>query len=209
MKSSILRAGAALACAVSLVSCGGGNTGTLYLAGTFEGVTVDGLILQNNGGSDLVIPGVAGGKGNFTFKDLVPNDSIYNVTVKKTNGVENRPPNTESCTLIDNSGNTGLYGATRIQVRCIIRTHALAGNIAGLGADTVVLINGLNQVAVQGTGASTLPFTMASVSEGNPYGISVLTQPAGKTCTVTNGIGTMGTTDVGNVAVACTANAGT
>ncbi|RZA07674.1 MAG: hypothetical protein EOP02_37215 [Proteobacteria bacterium] len=209
MKSSILRTGLALACAVSLASCGGGNTGTLYLAGSFEGVTVDGLILQNNGGADLAIPGVASGKGTFQFKDLVPSDSIYNVAVKKTNGVENRPSNTDSCTVTFGSGNTGLYSVNSVYVKCVIRTHGLSGNVSGLGTDSVVLINGVNQVAVTGTGANSVPFTMAPVSEGYPYGITVLTQPAGKTCTVTNGVGTLGTADVGNVTVACLANAGT
>lgn len=210
MMRSILRTTVALACAVSLASCGGGNTGTLYLAGQFSGVTLDGLTLQNNGGADLAIAGVAGGQGTFQFKDLVPSDSIYNVTIKKdANGKEILPANVQSCSLSGNSGNTGLYSVGSVILTCTIKTHALTGKITGLGTGTVVLINGANQVSVTGTGLDETPLTMAPVSEGFPYGITVLTQPAGKTCSVTNGVATMGTADATNVVVACAANAGT
>lgn len=213
MKSSILRTGLALACAASLASCGGGNTGTLYLAGKFSGVTLDGLTLQNNGGADLAITGVTGGSGSFQFKNLVPSDSIYNVTVKKdANGKDILPTNVESCKVTNGSGNTGLYSVGTVVVTCIIKTHALTGKVTGLDTDKekVVLINGSNQVTVTGTGPGVpLDLTMAPVSEGYPYGITVLTQPTGKTCTVTNGVGTMGTANIDTVGVACAANAGT
>jgi hypothetical protein len=210
MMRSILRTTVALACAVSLASCGGGNTGTLYLAGTYSGVTVDGLTLQNNGGADLAIPGIVGGSGSFQFKDLVPSDSIYNVTIKKdANGKEILPSNVESCTVTGGSGNTGLYSVGTVVLTCIIKTHTLTGKITGLGTGTLVVVNGSNQVSVTGTGLAETPLTMAPVSEAYPYGITVLTQPAGKTCTVVNGVGTMGTTNIDSILVTCTANAGT
>jgi hypothetical protein len=211
MMRSILRTSVALACAVSLASCGGGNTGTLYLAGTYTGVTVDGLTLQNNGGADLAIPGIAGGSGSFQFKDLVPSDSIYNVTIKKdANGKEILPSNVESCTVTNGSGNTGLYSVGSVLLACTIKTHALTGKVTGLGTGTVVVINGANQVSVTGTGDGVvMDLTMAPVSEAYPYGITVLTQPTGKTCTVVNGVGTMGTANIDTVRVNCAANAGT
>jgi hypothetical protein len=41
------------------------------------------------------------------------------------------------------------------------------------------------------------------IGDGFAYGVTVLTQPAGLTCTVQNGVGKMGTTNVSNVAVNC------
>lgn len=194
MKNSILRAGVALACAASLASCGGGNSGTLYLAGTVTGVTLDGLVLQNNGGSDLA---VAAGATYFQFKDLVPSDSIYNVTVKS------RPSNTEKCDVINGKGNTGLYSVSSVVVACVITTHSLAGTVTGLGTHTgLILANGSNQVAITADG----DFTMARVSLGYPYGITVLRQPDNATCTVANGVGTIAG-DVANVKVTCVATA--
>lgn len=205
MKSSILRTVVALACAASLASCGGGNSGTLYLAGTFSGVTVDGLVLQNNGGADLAITGVAGGSGEFRFKDLVPSDSVYNVQIKQTDGKLAIPPNVETCKLTNNTGNTGLYSVTAVTVTCIIRTHALGGIVTGLGSSPgLILINGSNQVPVPpAADGGNVALTMARVSEDYPYGVTVLMQPTGKTCTVTNGVGKMGTVDISNIAVAC------
>jgi hypothetical protein len=189
MKSSILRTGVALACAVSLASCGGGNTGTLYLAGSVSGITLDGLVLQNNGGADLA---VAAGSTSFQFKDLVPSDSIYNVTVKSF------PTNVQSCSVANGSGNTGLYSVSTVVVTCIIFTHKLTGTVTGLGASTdLILVNGSDQVQVApAASGGDVGFAMAPVSQGYPYGITVLKQPSGKTCTITRGIGTMGTIDI-------------
>jgi len=196
MNNSILRAGVALACAASLAACGGGNTGTLYLAGTVSGVTQDGLVLQNNGGSDLV---VAAGATSFQFKDLVPSDSIYNVTIKD-NGAA-RPANTESCSVKNGSGNTGLYSVNSVQVVCVITTHPLTGTVTGVtGKPGLILANGPNQVPVTTDGV----FEMARVSLGYAYGVTVLQQPTGATCTVANGVGTIAG-PVSNVAVTCVA----
>jgi hypothetical protein len=194
MKSSILRTTVALACAASLASCGGGNTGTLYLAGTVSGINQAGLVLQNNGGSDLT---VAAGATTFQFTDLVPTDSIYNVTVKS------HPANVDHCDVLYGTGNVGLYSVSTVQVVCVIFTHVLGGTVTGLAAnDQLVLINGSDKVTVNGPATS---FTMAPVSEGYPYGITVFSQPAGKTCTVGNGVG-IETADYTGVAVTCTPN---
>ena len=194
MKSSILRTGLALACAVSLASCGGGNTGTLYLAGSVSGVTQDGLVLQNNGGNDLVVPA---GATSFQFKDLVPTDSVFNVTVKSS------PPNVQSaCTASNNTGNTGLYSVTSVVITCIIKTHLLGGTVNGLTAEGLVLINGSDRVTVP---ANATTFAMAPVSESYPYGITVFQQPTGLTCSVANGVGTE-TADFNGVVVSCKPN---
>jgi hypothetical protein len=195
MKSSILRTCVALACAVSLSSCGGGNTGTLVLGGYVSGVTVAGLVLQNNGGSDLA---VAAGSTTFTFTDLVPTDAIYNVTVKSS------PSNVEApCTVTNGSGNTGVYSVTTVVVTCIIQTHALTGTVSGLTTDGLILLNGSDKVTVA---ANATTFAMAPVSQGYPYGITVYQQPTGLTCAVANGVGTQGTVDTTGVAVTCTPN---
>jgi hypothetical protein len=196
MKSSILRTGLALACAVSLASCGGGNTGTLVLGGYISGVTMPGLVLQNNGGSDLAI---AAGATSFQFTDLVPTDAIYNVTVK----AGTIPSNVQSCSVTNGSGNTGVYSVTSVTVTCIIFTHALGGSVSGLTTDGLVLLNGTDKVTVPANATS---FAMAPVSQGYPFGITVYQQPAGLTCSIANGVGTQGTTDNNGVAVTCTPN---
>jgi len=51
---------------------------------------------------------------------------------------------------------------------------------------------------------ATTGFTFGvKVQFGDTYGVTVLSNPAGLSCTVANGAGTMGDTDVSNIAVTC------
>ena len=191
MKSSYLRAGAALACALVLSACGGGD-GDLVVGGSFVGVTKPGLVLQNNGGSDLAIPPTANGSGQFYFPDLVETDDSYNVTVKSI------PSNAQECKAVQNTGKVA-FNINTVGIICTIKTHELKGTVSGLTGN-LVLVNGSDRVTVA-PGATT--FTMAKVNEDAPYGVAVLTQPDNQTCTVANGSGTVGANDITNVAVTC------
>ncbi|HWJ95768.1 MAG TPA: hypothetical protein VNT33_13645 [Telluria sp.] len=193
MKNSYLGA-AMLACALGLSACGG-SSGELLLGGQVFGVTKDGLVLQNNGGSDLNIPANA---STFYFKDLIGVDSTYNVTVKSI------PDNATKCEVANATGRSA-FNVQNVYVTCTLKTHALGGSITGLGNATgLVLVNGSNRVDVP---AGATSFSMAAVGEDSPYGITILTQPAGKSCTITNNVGTMLKADITNVAVNCV-NAG-
>ena len=192
MKSSYLRAGAALACALALSACGGGD-GDLYIAGSFAGVTKPGLVLQNNGGSDLPIDPTSVGTGQFMFPDLVETDSSYNITVKTP------PSNAEKCDVLNGSGKMA-FSISNVYVNCTIRQHELKGTVTGLTGNNLVLVNGSDRVAVP---AGATSFAMAKVNEDAPYGIIILTQPDNQTCTVANGTGTVGPNDITNVSVTC------
>ncbi|MFN3789162.1 hypothetical protein [Massilia sp.] len=192
MKSSYLRAGAALACALALSACGGGD-GDRVISGSFSGVTRPGLVLQNNGGSDLVINPTNDGSGRFYFPDMVETDSDYNVTAKSF------PSNAETCKVTNGKGKVAIDINT-IYVECTIRQHELKGTVNGLTGNNLVLVNGSDRVAVP---AGATSFTMAKVNEDAPYGVAVLTQPDNQTCTVANGSGTVGQAAITNVTVNC------
>jgi len=191
MKSSTLLAGSALACALALSGCGGSD-GDLFVGGTFVGVTKAGLVLQNNGGSDLVIEPTNNGSGSFAFSQLVETDSSYNVTVKSI------PSNASKCEPFYNTGKVA-FNITTVQIVCTIRQHELKGSISGL-TGTLELVNGTDKVTVA-PGATS--FAMTKINEDAPYTVAVLTQPANQTCTVANGSGTMGSSDVTNITVTC------
>lgn len=194
MKSSYLRAGAALACALTLSACGGSD-GNMLLGGQFAGVTKSGLVLTNNGGSDLVINPTSTGSGEFYFPGLVDTDDSYNVQVKPGS----LPSNAEKCEAFYNTGRV-VYDVVSIRIICTLKKHELKGTISGLTGANLVLVNGSDKVAVP---AGATSFTMTKVDEDAPYGVTVLTQPDNQTCTVANGSGTMGANDVTNVAVTC------
>lgn len=189
MKSLTLRSSVALACALSLAACGGGG-GNLLLSGSVFGVNKDGLVLQNNGGTPLPIPA---GSSTFAFPTLISNDEDFNVTIQSS-------PSNAVCTATNNKGKSGAYNITSIVIDCIINTYDLGGNISG-DATGLVLVNGADRLAIT---AGQTSFKMTKVADGAPFGVAVLTQPtSGRTCSVQNGVGTMGAAAVANIQVNC------
>jgi hypothetical protein len=81
------------------------------------------------------------------------------------------------------------------------RFHTLGGTISGLTRTGLVLANGANIVSVA---ANTTSFTLpTSVAYADGYGVTVATQPAGLSCIVSNGSGSMPASDVTSVKVKC------
>ena len=204
MKSSILRAGVvALACALGLSACGGGS-GDLYLAGAVVNVTADGLVLQNNGGDDTA---VVAPYTSFQFGNRVSTDDQFNITVRKI------PDNADSCVVNNGKARANYYTIGQISVTCTIKQHALKADIVNLKGSGLVIVNGSDRQEVQPnttseSGPQTTSVQMAKVNQDGVYGVTVLTQPAGQTCTVSggsngNGTGTMGATETTTVTVTC------
>ena len=84
-------------------------------------------------------------------------------------------------------------------------THTVGGVISGLiGTGLVLQINGGDNLAVAGPGGFTFARGLAS---GDAYSVTVATQPTApaQNCVVTNNSGAVGTTNVINVTVKCTA----
>jgi hypothetical protein len=205
MKSSILRAGVvALACALGLSACGGGS-GDLSLIGPVTGVSQDGLVLQNNGGNDT---NVVAPYTSFSFSNRVSTDDQFNITVK------DKPKNAEACVVTNGKARANYFTIGQISVACTIKQHALTANIVGLTGSGLVIVNGADR---QDVSKEMTSVDMAKVNEGGAYGVTVLTQPAGQTCTVTggyidpnkpndkgNGTGIMGSDEETKVTVTCT-----
>jgi len=79
-------------------------------------------------------------------------------------------------------------------------SFSIGGSVSGLLASGLVLQNSGNTVAVSANG----PFRFTTgVASGATYAVTVLTQPSGQFCTVTNGTGTVGTANIAGVAVVC------
>src|SRR5450631_4406743 len=85
-------------------------------------------------------------------------------------------------------------------------TYTVSGTVTGLaGTGLVLRDNGGDDLAAAADGAIVFPTKIAS---GATYSVTVFTQPTSpaQTCAVTHGSGTMGSSDVTNVAVSCTLN---
>ncbi|MGZ8290104.1 MAG: hypothetical protein ACXW2U_04490 [Telluria sp.] len=197
MKSSFLRPAMALALALGLSACGGSATYTV--GGPIDGLVYPGLVLAN-GGAELA---VAAGSTSYAFPGTIEYGKTYAVTVK-TN------PAHQSCVAIERyaTGTAGQTAGINAAVGCVINTFTVGGKVSGLTTEGLVLTNG-----TEGGTATILKdataFTFATpVKYGETYGVTILKQPAGQTCTLSNGVGLMGDAKVENIQVTCNTSIG-
>ncbi|XLZ69214.1 hypothetical protein ABT364_22170 [Massilia sp. SR12] len=191
MKSKYLSAAAALLCAAGLAACGGGGNGSMPLVVQVTGLDRTGLVLLNNGGDELVVTG----SGTATFKTLMEPDAAFNVSVKTT------PPGTE-CKLANNTGKINYYSYQQTVVTCTPFTYELGGEVSNLSTSGLVLANGPLTVAVP---ANSKHWEFATkINNMAPYGVTILSQPTGQTCSLVNATGVMPLAQkVANVNVTC------
>jgi hypothetical protein len=199
MIRSPLRAGLALACALSLSACGGSD-GNLYVGGSVVGNTKAGLVVTNNDGPRLEI---GAGASSFVFPDLVETDSTYNVKVVASppNTKPSTPGGTDGCQVVQGTG-TGkaVFSVTTVRIVCTLQTYPLTARIIGPHPGTLELVNGSDRKVVAPTDATV---QMTEIAEDALYGLAVL-KSEGQTCTIANGSGTM-TTAGKTIDVTCTA----
>lgn len=179
---------------------GGGDPGgdddpaeTYTIGGTARGVDGGGLVLQLNGAGDLTVEE----DGPFTFADELATGATYAVTVKT-------PPPGLVCDVIDGDGTIQETDITDVQVKCRLETESVGGTVSGLIDSMVVLaLNGADALEVTANGEFVFPVGVAS---GATYEVTVIENPAGQTCAVTQGSGTMAGGPVMDVLVACAPN---
>jgi hypothetical protein len=209
LKKSIL-ALCALTLAAGLSACGGG-TSSYTITGTVTGLQYEGLVLRNNDANDLAVAPLGLDENKnvknvpYSFPGEVDYGKPYSVTVKDQ-------PKHQRCELAGGTADTaGRLTAINAVISCALVSNAIGGKITGLAADNLVLTNGSTggtfAVVKDANGAYPASFTFAAlVTYGQTYGVTVLTQPAGQTCTITNGAGTMGDIAVDNIAINCVNN---
>ena len=213
MKKSIL-ALCALTMAASLVACGGG-TSTYTIGGTVSGLQYPGLVLTNNLSDDVTLapPGLDTTTGavksvKYQFGKQLDYGATYSVTVKTQPAHQLcSPSGAPGTSTSDTAGRLSVVNADFI---CSLTTNTIGGKVSGLAADGLILTNGSNGTApiakdTAGVYPTTFTFTSA-VTYGQTFGVTVLQQPTGQTCTVKNGAGTMGDTAVTTIEVNCVNN---
>ncbi|NHZ61341.1 hypothetical protein [Massilia genomosp. 1] len=201
MKNLYLRSAVALACALSLAACGGDDDGTMQLGGSVQGVTIDGLVLQNKGGPELKVEPFA---SSFVFPNLIAVNTEYDITFKSI-------PSNATCKMVNGKGKSSNYGIGQIGVSCTLKPHDVKGKIVGLTSGPLVIINGTYRLTIAAnetafnltTESADKKTKFGEVGETQAYGLSVLQQPPGLICRIDNAIGTMGKTDVDNILITC------
>ena len=162
---------------------------TYTVSGTLSGLPAGQQVtLQNNLGDDL--PVLA--NGPFTFTTPVPHLGAYDVTVLAQ-------PVGALCTITNGSGFIAAANVTDVIADC--PQFTVGGMLTGLPAgDSVVLQNnGGDDLTLSANGA----FTFSPIYDGQPYAVTILTQPTGAICYLTNDTGTLAGANVTDVTADC------
>jgi hypothetical protein len=176
------------------------------LSGTVTGLQETFAGYPTNSQFTLLINGMLltiSANGSFTYQNniLSPNGG-YSVSV----GSQPSGAAGQSCTVSNGSGMfTGGVQSAPLVVTCTTPAQKkIVGTVAGLAGGTVQLSAQFTSLAVSANGTFTLLPTPGSYTM---YSVTITVQPAGQTCTVSNGAGNFDpTTGLGDTApsVICT-----
>ncbi len=141
--------------------------------------------------------GNANGDG-FSFPTFLEKGTAYNVTVPTQ-------PNGYACTVSNPSGTIANADVTNVAVSCEATQHSVGGKVSGLpqGTKLDLSTNGKGVSVTSSGNANGDGFSFANIQVGSAYAVTVNPNPAGYSCTVLSGSGTMGKADVTNVTVNC------
>ena len=166
------------------------------IAGKINGLNSAGLILRNNGGDDLA---VAANATSFQFATQAAYGSGYSVSILAQ-------PKDLTCSVNGGTGTDVTAAVSGIDITCSATPRSIGGSIIGLSAAGLVLQNNGADNLRLAANATTFQFGLP-VADGGGYAVTVLTQPAGLTCSVSNGVGTHVHADIGSIQVICSQSA--
>jgi hypothetical protein len=174
-----------------LVTC---TPSSFTVSGTLSGLLAGrSLVVQDNGSNSTTVSA----SGSFSFSSAVPSGTNYAVTIMTQ-------PAGQSCAVSSGSGMIGAANVTNVSINCSDNTYNVAVKVTGVNASGLVLENnGADNLTVAANG--TFNFN-TPVPSGTAYAVSVLSQPLGESCTVSNGSGTIIASNVSNATVSCVPN---
>jgi len=163
----------------------------LTVGGSISGLgSATGLVLAN--GTDTYT--VPAGATSFKLDAAASSGGAYVVRVQSQ-------PTGMTCSAGNGAGTMPTHDVTDVSVTCSDEAYSLGGTVTGLTTSGLVLSEGSDTYSVP---ANATNFTMpAALADGSSYRVSVQTQPAGLTCTVSRGTGTVSASAVMNVDVTC------
>lgn len=165
--------------------------GQYSLGGSIANLTGT-VYLQNNGVGTQSF----NSNGPFILSTDLTNGAAYNVTVQSQ-------PASQTCSVANGVGLINGADVSNIAVTCATNAYTVGGTVSGLSGTVTLLNNGADANAITSNGIFTF---LTPVAEGSPYNVTVGTQPSMQTCTIVNGSGVMGGSNVTNVSVLCVTN---
>ena len=183
------------------VSCDG--LASYTIGGTVSGLpSGESLVIRNDDSGGSSSFEIISANGSYTFED--------SFTGNYSMAFSSRPPGLQ-CSFSSDAG-PGEVPSVTVDISCA--GARVSGVVNGVpeGSTVQLLINnsltGGQQVDLTGTGAG-LTFNSNYIPDGTGYEVTVIGTSAGVSCgAVSNGTGTIGTTNVTNLSVECTFSGG-
>jgi hypothetical protein len=166
------------------------TTSSFTVGGTVSALSGT-VVLVDNGGDALTLSA----NGPFAFATPIGSGATYAVSVMTQ-------PGGQTCSVAGGSGTIGSGNITSVAVNCSGNTYSIGGTVSGL-TGTLVLVDNGDNLTINANGSFAFDTPIANQTS---YSVSVATQPAGETCSVMNGSGTVNGASVSGVAVSCIAN---
>ncbi len=163
------------------------------IGGSISGLGASGLTLKNNGGDTLTVPANA---TQFVFSTTAASGSTYAVTIASQ-------PSGYVCTASSNSGTVSTTNISTVAITCAAN-FSVGGTISGLGASGLVLKNNAGDNLSVSSGATSFTFSTKLTATAS-YAVTIDTQATGYFCTLSNGTGTIASSNISNVALSCVA----
>jgi len=206
MKFSLARPALALAVTAMLASCGGGGKATYPITVTVRNLQnlQDGPLVLSTNGMDLSFTAanpVADITKSFPNEieygqrfDVIPKGFVAANDATASRGAQPEhqtcAPSTDYPFNLLANGTAGQLAKIQIYYTCTPILYPLSGTVTGLTADGLTLTNGSTDGPIT-VAANTTSFAIGTgVPFNTTYGVSVVTQPTGLTCSVTGGNGT-------------------
>lgn len=165
------------------------NDGADYtVGGTVSGLNGT-LVLQNKDTDDETITV----DGTYTFATPIASAGLYAVAVFSQ-------PAGQTCAVSNGSG-ASTSNVTNVNVTCTNNTYNVGGTVTGLTGTLVLQNYGADDESITVNDAYTFATPIAHTGA---YDVTVSGQPAGQTCVVSSGSGTISAANVTNVNVTCT-----
>jgi hypothetical protein len=174
----------------TLAGCGGGTLASVggTLSGLNSGLNV---VVQNNLHDTLTLNVNQG----FSFPSLIPAEGNYSVTVLTQ-------PVGQSCSVTNGTGrvNSNADAVTNVSVTCV-NSASVGGTLSGLPSGTAVTLSTNGQtLSLSQNSFFSFPGVLAVATV---YTVTIVTQPAGHACTVSNPSGTVVSGALSQVQVTC------
>jgi hypothetical protein len=163
------------------------------LAGTVRGLNGQLQIINGQGANLTLNPAPNGSM--FMFNSRLKSGSRYNVSW-------NTPPSVGTCTVTQGGVGFATRDVSNVIIQCTAGGFTVGGQITGLTTDGLRLENNRGDPLTVGRGTTAFTFA-ATLQNGAQYAVTVLQDPSGQRCTVSNGSGTINNADVRNVQVTC------